>query len=136
MLSIGQLSRRTGVKVPTIRYYEQIGLIAAPERTAGNQRRYAQAGLQRLSFIRHSRDLGFSLDDTREFLELSAQPDKQCNGADKIAARHLAALKEKIAKLQRLERELERISRCKADTLGDCAVLETLADHRFCTADH
>jgi len=136
MFSIGELSRRTGVKVPTIRYYEQIGLIAAPERTAGNQRRYTQAGLQRLSFIRHSRDLGFSLDDTREFLELSEQPDKQCNGADKIAARHLAALREKIAKLKRLEKELERISSCKADKLGDCAVLETLADHGLCTTDH
>ncbi|HBQ36728.1 MAG TPA: transcriptional regulator, partial [Rhodobacteraceae bacterium] len=114
MYSIGQLSNKTGVKVPTIRYYEQIGLIAPPERTAGNQRRYSQDGFARLSFIRHSRDLGFSLDDTREFLELSEHPDRQCCDAHDIATRHLTALREKIAKLKRLEKELERISNCKA----------------------
>lgn len=136
MYSIGQLSNKTGVKVPTIRYYEQIGLIAPPERTAGNQRRYSQDGFARLSFIRHSRDLGFSLDDTREFLELSEHPDRQCCDAHDIATRHLTALREKIAKLKRLEKELERISNCKAGKLGDCAVLETLADHSLCSTEH
>ncbi|PIE16583.1 MAG: transcriptional regulator [Rhodobacterales bacterium] len=136
MYSIGELSRKTGVKVPTIRYYEQIGLIDPPERSAGNQRRYAQSGVARLSFIRHSRDLGFSLEDTREFLELSAHPDRRCEDAHQIAARHLKALREKIAKLQRLEQELERFSRCKAGHLGECAVLETLADHRLCATEH
>jgi DNA-binding transcriptional MerR regulator len=136
MFSIGQLSKKTGVKVPTIRYYELIGLIAPPDRTAGNQRRYSQAGFARLSFIRHSRDLGFSLDDTREFLELSEHPDQQCSDAHSIATRHLTNLREKILKLKRLEKELERISTCKAGKLGDCAVLETLADHRLCQTEH
>jgi len=136
MYSIGQLSSKSGVKVPTIRYYEQVGLIAPPERTAGNQRRYTDAGLQRLSFIRHSRDLGFSLEDTREFLELSEHPDQQCDNAHDIAARHLEGLRLKISKLQRLEQELARISKCKAGKLGDCVVLETLADHGLCSGDH
>lgn len=67
MFSIGQLSKRTGVKIPTIRYYEQMGLIDAPERSEGNQRRYTKDGLGRLSFIRHSRDLGFLIEDIRGF---------------------------------------------------------------------
>jgi DNA-binding transcriptional MerR regulator len=136
MYSIGVLSRRAGVKVPTIRYYEQIGLIDPPGRSAGNQRRYTEAGLKRLTFIRHARDLGFSLADTRELLELSDQPEGECSDAHNIAARHLDGLREKIARMQRLEQELERISKCGSGMLADCAVLETLADHRHCTSEH
>jgi len=62
MISIGELSKRTKVKVPTIRYYEEMGLLSAPERTEGNQRCFDAAGLERLSFIKHARDLGFSID--------------------------------------------------------------------------
>lgn len=136
MLTIGELSRQAGVKIPTIRYYEQIGLIDPPERSAGNQRRYGKEGLRRLSFIRHSRALGFSLDETREFLRLSQHPDQECADAHDIAARHLARIQEKIAKLQRLEKELTRISACEAGKLGECAVIETLADHSLCSGDH
>ncbi len=136
MYSIGELSRQTGVKIPTIRYYEQIGLIDAPERTRGNQRRYSQEGFRRLSFIRHSRDLGFTLNDTRELLALSQHPEGECGDAHHIAARHLAGIRAKISKMKRLEKELKRISACKAGNLADCAVLETLADHRLCTGEH
>ena len=136
MYSIGELARQTGVKIPTIRYYEQIGLIAPAERSEGNQRRYTQEGFRRLSFIRHSRDLGFSLNDTRELLNLSEHPEGECSDAHGIAARHLAGVREKIAKMKRLEKELKRISNCEAGKLEDCAVLETLADHRLCSGEH
>lgn len=136
MFSIGELSRRTGVKIPTIRYYEQMGLIAAPERSEGNQRRYSKDGLKRLSFIRHSRELGFSIDDIRELLELSQHPEKPCHDAHNMAARRLEGVQARIAKLKRLERELKRISACDADSIADCAVIETLADHGLCEADH
>lgn len=136
MYSIGELSRQTGVKIPTIRYYEQIGLIDPPERSAGNQRRYTQDGFARLSFIRHSRDLGFSLNDIRELLELSQHPERECSDAHGIAARHLAGVRIKIAKMKQLEKELKRISNCEAGKLADCAVLETLADHRLCLGEH
>lgn len=76
MFSIGELSKRTGVKIPTIRYYEQMGSIDAPERSEGNQRRYTKDGLSRLSFIRHSRDLGFSIEAIKGLLELSQHPEK------------------------------------------------------------
>ncbi len=134
--SIGDLSRKTGVKVPTIRYYEQSGLLAASSRSSGNQRRYSDAELRRLSFIRHSRELGFSIADIREFLELSEHPDRPCNDANGIATRHLADIRTKIAKLKRLELELKRISKCDAESVADCAVIEALADHRLCSSDH
>ncbi|MFQ5623390.1 MAG: MerR family transcriptional regulator, partial [Paracoccaceae bacterium] len=76
MISIGALSRETGVKVPTIRYYEQLGLIDAPERSQGNQRRYGRQHLERLSFIRHARELGLSIGAIRELIRISADPDR------------------------------------------------------------
>ncbi len=136
MFSIGQLSKRTGVKIPTIRYYEQMGLIDAPERSEGNQRRYSADGLNRLSFIRHSRDLGFSIEDIKGLLSLSQHPEKPCHDAHDIAVRHLKDVQDRIAKLRLLERELKRISKCDADSVSDCAVIETLADHRLCEAEH
>ena len=136
MFSIGELSRRTGVKVPTIRYYEQMGLIAAPERSEGNQRRYSSEELKRLSFIRHSRELGFSIDDIRGLLDLSQHPEHPCDDAHELAARRLADVRARIARLKRLERELKRISDCDAETVAHCAVIETLADHSLCDTDH
>ena len=136
MFSIGQLSKCTGVKIPTIRYYEQMGLIDAPERSEGNQRRYTKEGLNRLSFIRHSRDLGFSMEDIKGLLELSQHPEKPCNDAHRIAVQHLQDVQERIAKLRRLERELKRISKCESGYIADCAVIETLADHGLCESEH
>jgi DNA-binding transcriptional MerR regulator len=78
MLSIGALSKRVGVKIPTIRYYEQVGLLPEPERSESNQRRYDGGGVDRLGFIRHARDLGFSIQAIRELIYLSEQPDRSC----------------------------------------------------------
>lgn len=137
MLSIGEMSRRSGVKVPTIRYYEQMGLIAAPERSAGNQRRYTSAELDRLTFIRHARDLGLSLDAIRELLELGEHPEMPCAEAHVIATAHLASIRERIARLTRLEKELTRIeSSCDADHVGECRILHVLSDHALCESEH
>jgi len=137
MFSIGDLSRRTGVKVPTIRYYEQMGLIAAAGRTEGNQRRYDRDGLERLSFIRHARDLGLSIDAIRELTELSAHPDRPCADAHRIARDHRAEVRAKIARLKRLEAELGRIENmCDTETVGDCRIIEALADRGLCPGEH
>ena len=96
MYSIGELSRRTQVKVPTIRYYEKMGLLDAPERTEGNQRRYDAVGLQRLSFIRHARDLGFSIEAISELIELQLHPDRSCQAASEIANSQLSEVRSKI----------------------------------------
>lgn len=138
MYSIGQLSHLTKVKVPTIRYYEGIGLMPAPERTRGNQRRYDKAGLQRLSFIRHARELGFSIDAITSLIRLQDQPDHNCRDATDLAVTQLAHIREKIRRLRALERELIRISDgCDGDSMSqNCYVLNALADHDLCSDDH
>ena len=137
MYSIGELARRTGVKVPTIRYYEQARLMKAPERSDGNQRRYGRPELERLAFIRHARDLGLAIDSIRELIELSGHPDMPCADADRIAKEQLASVRERIARLRKLERELERIATCcTGETVGDCYVIRALSDHTLCRNDH
>ena len=137
MYSIGALSRRTGVKVPTIRYYEQTGLLAPPERTEGNQRRYSEPEAERLGFIKHARDLGFSIDAIRDLIDLSGHPETPCAQASKIAKEQLGQVRERIKKLKRLEVELHRISTgCDDASTGDCYVLKALSDHRLCAAEH
>ena len=129
-LSIGALARRAGTKVQTIRYYEQIGLIPPPERTAGNQRVYGRVQVQRLEFIRHGRELGFGLDAIRELLELSDQPGRSCVEADRIACQQLEAVESRITRLAALAQELRRmIQQCRCGTVADCRVIEVLADH-------
>lgn len=133
MLTIGKLSTATGVKVPTIRYYEGIGLLPEAERSMGNQRLYGAKTLQRLSFIRHARDLGFPLEAVRELLGLSDHPEDPCSAADHIAKRQLVAVKERIARLTALEHELERmVSQCAHDKIAECQVIEVLGNHALC----
>lgn len=137
MYGIGALSRRTGVKVPTIRYYEQTGLLAPPERTEGNQRRFSEQEAERLAFIKHARDLGFSLDAIRDLIELSDHPERPCAHASQIAREQLMQVRKRIEKLKRLEVELDRISTgCDDASTGDCYVLKALSDHRLCAAEH
>lgn len=136
-LTIGTLARETGTKAQTIRYYEQIGLLPPPARTAGNQRAYDGAALHRLAFIRHCRDLGFPLDAIRDLLDLADRPDQPCDEADRIASRHLEAVKGRIERLTALKVELERmVAQCKGGRVGDCRVIEVLNDHAHCLTDH
>jgi DNA-binding transcriptional MerR regulator len=131
--SIGELSRETGCKVPTIRYYEKVGLMPEPARTQGNQRRYGEKHRQRLTFIRHSRDLGFSPDDIRELLTLSDDPDQSCEEADAIAGRQLEAVEMRLAQLEALKTELEHmVHQCKGGTIASCQIIEILSDHELC----
>ncbi len=138
MFSIGELSKRTKVKVPTIRYYEEMGLLAEPERTAGNQRRYTNEGLERLSFIRHARDLGFSIEAISSLIELQNHPDRSCEAATKIAEGQLSEVRAKIKRLKALENELKRIAQgCDGrGVVEDCYVLASLADRNIFGRDH
>lgn len=136
MLGIGQLSAETGTKVPTIRYYEDIGLLPEPERTVGNQRRYGQQQVDRLRFIRHCRDMGFPLADVRALLDLSDDPERSCASADTIARHQLQEVERRLASLASLRQELCRmIDQCAGGTVADCRVIESLADHAHCIAD-
>ncbi len=137
MLTIGKMSGATGVKVPTIRYYEQIGLLAAPGRSAGNQRLYDRRTLERLRFIRHARDLGFPLEAIRDLLSLSDDPDRPCEAADALARRQLVDVRARIARLRALEDELERmVAQCAHGSISECRVIEVLGDHALCRHDH
>ncbi len=137
MFSIGALSKATGVKVPTIRYYEEVGLLPPAERNAGNQRRYSEQGKQALGFIKHARDLGFGLDDIKALMGLNGELGHDCAAADQIARSQLAQVRERIARLELLAEELERISHlCDGGNGGTCQVLTALGDHSQCAHDH
>lgn len=126
--SIGELGRLTGTRVVTIRYYEGIGILPAPGRTAGGHRVYGRAQLERLAFIRKGRDLGFSLDSIRSLLTLSARlPDASCADVDRIAVSHLAEVRGKIADLKALETVLvHALDHCGRTSVKDCQVLDAL----------
>jgi DNA-binding transcriptional MerR regulator len=135
VVPIGALAEQTGVKVETIRYYEQVGLLPPPERSEGNQRRYGRRHVERLAFIKHARDLGFPVEGIRTLLKLSDTPGIACDEAHAIAARHLDDVRHKIARLRSLETELARIATTCAGGVKacDCAIIETLADHSLCS---
>ena len=135
-ISIGELSRRSGVKITTIRYYERVGLMTKPERSAGGQRMYREDDIKRISFIKHSRHLGFSLDAIREMLQLQSTPAMDCSTANEIAETQLALVRQRIAQLTSLETELERIAKaCSGGVAADCKVIDALGDHSQCDID-
>lgn len=123
-------------KVQTIRYYEEKGLLPEPRRSQGNQRVYSQAHYDRLRFIRHGRELGFSLERIRQILDLTDDAGKSCAQVDRIANEHLREVESKIRRLQSLRKELRRmISECKADQVAECHIIKVLANHELCIAD-
>jgi DNA-binding transcriptional MerR regulator len=129
MRSIGRLARETGVKVPTIRYYERVGLLPEAERSAGNQRLYDAAAVRRLAFIRHARELGFPLDAVRDLLRLADEPERSCAAVDAIARRQLVEIRRRLARLEALEGELARmLAQCEGERIADCRVIEVLGD--------
>jgi MerR family transcriptional regulator, mercuric resistance operon regulatory protein len=126
-LSIGALAKRTGVNLETIRYYERIGLVPAPPRTAGGHRVYGRDHLKRLAFIRRARGLGFTLDEIRTLLGLVDGNGYTCAEVREITLRHLALVRRKIADLGRLEHSLaDMAARCTGDSVPDCAVIDAL----------
>ena len=136
-LAIGELALETGVKVPTIRYYEQIGLLPAPPRTEGRQRRYGAGDVSRLRFIRHARDLGFDVEAIRELLSLSVRPDESCDPADRIVLRHLESVERRIAQLKLLRSELRHmLEDCRHGPVRECRIIQVLADHDQCRHEH
>ena len=128
MLSIGKLSRATGVKVPTIRYYEQIGLLPQTGRSAGNQRLYDPPLVERLRFIRHARDLGFPLEDVRRLLALWRDRGRASAEVKRLALAHVAALETKAESLRSMADSLRHLAaHCHGDDRPDCPILEDLA---------
>ena len=125
--TIGALAKATGTNIETIRYYERIGLLPQPARTAGNYRHYQPNHLARLGFIRRSRELGFSLDAIRGLLRLADEKERDCAAVDEIARAHVEEIERKIADLTALRRELRNlISQCSHGTIAQCRILDAL----------
>jgi MerR family mercuric resistance operon transcriptional regulator len=128
--TIGRLSETAGVNIETIRYYERIGLMAKPPRTAGGRRLYDETASRRLIFIRRARALGFSVEDIRALLALSAG-DGRCADVHALTVRHLTDVRAKIADLRRLERTLATTAqRCARDASPDCPIIDSLSAPR------
>jgi len=127
-LQIGELARRTGCKVDTIRYYEKIGVLAAPVRTEGGFRLYSAGDVRRLSFIRRARELGFPLEEVRAMLRLSDEQAQPCSEVRQIAIGHRLDVQAKIADLRAMEAALEiLIAKCEQGLPGACPLVEALS---------
>jgi DNA-binding transcriptional MerR regulator len=125
---IGIASSRSGVKVPTIRYYEEIGLLPAPPRTRSNRRHYNAGDLRRLVFIRRARQLGFEIGAIRALLAIQDNPDHPCEAVDAIAGARLREVERRIKILLKLKTELQRmIAGCSRGRVAECHVIEALA---------
>jgi len=132
-LPIGEAARASGVKVPTIRYYEQIGLLPPPARNDGNRRLYGEGEIRRLAFIRHARELGFEIEAIRTLVSLQDDPNQSCAAADALAKQHLETVEQRIRSLTALKGELEAmVEGCRHGRIDECRVIEVLADHGQC----
>ena len=133
MIAIGELSRLTGVKVPTIRYYENVGLLPSAPRTESNRRQYDDNAVKRLKFIRHARELGFEVDTIRELLDLAEQPQRSCAKVDALAREHLQGITSRIERLTALKAEVENmIKACAKGRIAKCRVIDVLSHHEHC----
>jgi MerR family copper efflux transcriptional regulator len=135
MYTIGKLAKAAGVNTPTIRYYEEIGLLPEADRTASGQRAYGNEDLDRLVFIRRCRDFGFSIEQVRLLAGLSISRDKDCREVGDIARGHLKEVQEKMAELKALERSLQRfVAQCDSVCCGgpgiECVVFDGLRTSR------
>jgi len=135
--AIGELSTLSGVKVPTIRYYESVGLLAEPPRTEGNQRRYDEAALSRLRFIAHGRAMGFDMDSVKAMLRIARHPEDPCADLDNLVRDRLVEVDERIRRLTDLRAELSGMLCSDAHgKVAECRVIEVLSDHDQCEHDH
>lgn len=128
--TIGQMSRRTGLNIETIRYFEKVRLVAAPPRTGGGHRVYDDDHLRALGFIRRARELGFTPEEVRGILALGGPTNACCDEVRAIASRHLETVRGKLADLARLEKLLaSTIERCSGEHAPSCPVIDMIEDH-------
>lgn len=126
-MKIGELARAAGAKAETVRYYETIGLMGPASRSSGNYRLYGEEHLNRLSFIRRARALGFSIDEVRQLLALAEDRQMSCEAIDDLARAQRDAIDRKIADLTALRRELDALIRdCPAGAVAECCIIEAL----------
>lgn len=132
-MKIGELAKKTGCRVVTIRYYEKEGLLPEPERTDGNYRVYTKTDIERLRFIRHCRHHGMKLAEIRELLALKDNPQADCTWVKEMIAGHIKAVNEQLASLNRLKTHLEHLLKaCPDGREGGCGILKSLHEAAAC----
>lgn len=132
-LKIGVLAARTGTSAPTIRYYEEIGLLPKAGSRVSGQRRYDDNDVKRLTFIRRCRDFGLPIDQVRALNALVHDPESSCMTARDLAHAHLMTIRARMVELKALERSIASfVERCETTCAGgsgpDCVILEDLAN--------
>lgn len=131
-ITIGGLSKQTGVNIETIRYYERIGVLPGPPRTSGGHRLYGEDHLKRLTFVRRSRELGFPLEEIRGLLRMVDGDDYSCDEVKDLTLDHLAEIRSKIADLKKLEKVLKDMaSQCEGGNVPDCPIIDALFETKF-----
>lgn len=131
-MKISEAAEASGCHQETIRYYERVGLMPKPQRTGSGYRTYSKEEVERLRFISRGRELGFSLEEIRSLLRLGDEPNLSCGEVDRLARSHLVSIRERIAELQRMAKELNRvITECEGDRRGNCTILGTLKRANF-----
>jgi MerR family transcriptional regulator, mercuric resistance operon regulatory protein len=127
-MQIGAIAGRTGINIETIRYYERVGVLPRPPRSSGGHRVYTQADERRLTFVKRSRELGFSLDEVRALLALAEGGERNCAEVYGLAVGHLDDIRRKLADLQRMERALKSLAaECAHGTIPHCPMIEALS---------
>ncbi|CCV05766.1 HTH-type transcriptional regulator hmrR [Mesorhizobium metallidurans STM 2683] len=139
-LRIGEVAERTGTNTPTIRYYEEIGLLPRPDRQEGNQRRYGDDAVKRLTFIRRCRDFGFSIEQVRTLTSLVQDRSRSCFEARDLAQQHLTEVRVKLKELRELEKSIAGfVESCNVACAGgpgpDCVILEDLGSMKPIAAE-
>ena len=126
-LGIGEMSRQTGVGIETIRYFEKIGMMPAPGRSEGGNRRYSSDHLQRLFFINRCRQIGFSQSEIRALLSMVDAKGVTCAEVHSITTEHISDIKMKIRDLRKMEKVLTQMANeCSRGDIPDCPIIETL----------
>jgi MerR family mercuric resistance operon transcriptional regulator len=130
-MKIGQLSEKTDCKIETIRYYERIGLMPEPARSASGYRLYDESHLKRLSFIRRSRELGFAIEEIRGLLNLVDGGRYTCSDVKTITLEHVETIRQKIRDLKKLEKTLSHIaSQCTGKETPECPIIDALFESK------
>ena len=133
-MSRGEITRRAGCNIETVRYYEKIGLMPDPPRTAGGHRIYGTEHTKRLAFILRGRTLGFSIKELRGFLDLVDGSAVTCAEVKTRTLNHLVDVRGKLSDLKRLERVLKDISNhCEGDESPECPIIDALYDETIAT---
>ena len=131
LIKIGELAKRTGTTVETIRYYEKVGLLPEPSRSDGNYRLYGEAHIERLQFILHCRTLDMTLDEVRVLLQYWDEPDQDCGNVDALLDAHIRAVENRMQELAQLKQHLTILrQKCVTEAPAiSCGILNALADN-------